>query len=152
MYNLNFETENIFKEDFPYKIHCIGKYVKGRSPYNHEARYFFVSHGKKYEVIEILHGLEDVNVIVRMVDEYTLPDENNIDYAIFKREVSYGIKYDMIKQFEDMTYSKDGFVIFKQMYAMQGGAALGGIDDVYEYEKATYKSLRKRLDEVKYDK
>ena len=58
----------------------------------------------------------------------------------------------MIKAYEHMTYSKDGFVIFKQMYAMQGGAALGGIDDVYEYDRATYSSLRKRLDEVKYDK
>ena len=152
MYNLNFETENIFNEDYPYKIHCIGKYVKGKNPYNHEARYYFVSHSEKYEVIEVLHGLEDINVTIKKVEEYTLPNESGIDYAIFKREVNHGIKYDMIKAYEHMTYSKDGFVIFKQMYAMQGGAALGGIDDVYEYNRATYSSLRKRLDEVKYDK
>ena len=152
MYNLNFETENIFQEKYPYKIHCIGKYVKGNNPYNHTAVYYFLSHDRKYEVEEVLHGLEDINITVREVEEFALPNDVGIDYAIFKRAVGYGLKYDMIKEFEHMTFSKDGFVIFKQMYTMRGGAALGGIDDIYEYERGTYSKLRKRLDDCIYDK
>lgn len=152
MYNLNFETDNIFRENFPYKIHCIGKCEKQTGPMSNEAIYYFISHGAKYEVEESVKGLDDINVTLRQVEEFTLPDDRQMNYAIFKRVVNHGVKYDMIKRYEGMTYSKDGFVIFKQMYAQTGCAVLGGIADIYEYERATYSELRKKLDKQEYDK
>lgn len=152
MYNLDFQCDNIFRHNFPYKIHCIGKCEKQTGMFACEGIYYFISHGERYEVQESVKGLEDITVILRKVEDFTLPNDPAMNYAIFKREVSHGVKYDMIKRYEGMTYSKDGFVIFKQMYAQSDCAALGGIADVYEYEHTNYAGLRRKLDTMEYDK
>ena len=154
MYQVEFEAkENIFSPKYQYKIHCIGKCVKGNTPFDQTSIFYFVSHGKKYEIIEKLKTLEDISVTLREVENFSLPLDPKIDYAIFKKITNRSnIKYKMIKEYEDMTYQKDGFVIFKQMYIAENGILLGGIDDPFEYERATYNSLKERLDNCVYDK
>lgn len=152
MYNLEFKCNNIFNQDHPYKIHCIGKCQKGMTPLYHDTYYYFISHGKKYEVSEILRGLENINIVVKEVENFELPNESGFEYLLFRKELQQGYKYDLIKKMENMTYSKDGFVIFKQMYYQDNCSALGGIDDVYEYESTNKRNFEKMLSTCKYDK
>lgn len=152
MYDVNFETENIFTDKYMYKVHCIGKCQKGHTPTHQDTHYYFISHGKKYMVSEILRGLEDIKITIKEVEDFILPTEDNFEYMLFKREVAYGYKYNLIKRLENMTYSKDGFVIFKQMVYQDTNSALGGIDDIYEYEETTAKIFKEKLDNCEYDK
>ena len=149
MYNLEFKCENIFSEIYPYKIHCIGKCQKGTNPLYYDTYYYFISHGKKYEVSEILRGLENINIVVKEVENFELPNESGFEYLLFKKELQQGYKYDLIKKMENMTYSKSGFVIFKQLYYKDKDSVLGGIDDIYEYENVNRRTLKKVLNSYK---
>lgn len=151
MYTLDFQTDNIFNNKHMYTIHCIGKCTNGHTPQYQDNIYYFLSHEIKYEVHESLRTLDDVKIVVKQVEEFTLPPDFDT-YEIFKREETRGMKYNMLKRLEDQTYSKDGFFIFKQMLYADTSMAIGGIADIYEFERASFSKLKKMLDTMKYNK
>lgn len=150
MYNLEFECENIFSEIYPYKIHCIGKCQQGINPLYQDTYYYFVSHGKKYEVSEIIRGLENINIEVKEVGNFELPAEDSaLKYFLLNKESQKGNEYDLTQDMKNVAYSKSGFVVFKQLYYKDKNSVLGGIDDIYEYENVYRRTLKKVLNTYK---
>lgn len=149
MYNLEFKCENIFSEIYPYKIHCIGKCKNGMIPLYQDTYYYFVSHGKKYEVSEIIRGLENINIEVKEVEKFELPNANRISEYLLLKENQKESEYDLKSDMKDIAYSKSGFVVFKQLYYKDKDSVLGGIDDIYEYENVYRRTLKKVLNTYK---
>lgn len=150
-YTVDFKCEDIFSDKHPYKIHCIGKCTKGATPTMQDNKYFFLSHGMKYEVHERLRTLNDIKITIEKVEEFDLPTDYD-RYEIFQREESYGYKYDLLQKLAYNTYSKDGFYIFQQMCYNDQHAAIGGIVDIYVYKSATRRQLADNLKKEIYDR
>ena len=149
MYNLEFKCENIFSGMYPYKIHCIGKCQNGTTPLYQDIYYYFISHGKKYEVSEIIRGLENINIGVKEVEKFELPTANRTSEYLLLKENQQEREYDLKSDMKDVAYSKSGFVIFKQLYHKDKDFVLCGVDDVYEYENTDRRTLKKMLNAYK---
>ena len=148
MYTLDIQDENIFEFYNMSKIKCIGKCTKGTTPQDYKAKFFLTNRGKKYEAFEELHGLEDIKVTLKEVDTFTLPGGQYWAYQKWSGITRDAMKKHIIDNLGEMAFSKDGFVIFKQMYYQENGACMGGIDDIYIYEPTTKKEFKELLAET----
>ena len=148
MYTLDIQDENIFDFYNMHKIKCVGKCTNGLTPQNYKAKFFLTNHGKMYEAYEELYGLDDIKVTMKEVENFIMPTGNEWVFQKWSGVERNAMKKDIIDGLGNMVFSKDGFVIFKQMYYQENCACMGGIDDIYIYEPSTRSEFKKLLEET----
>ena len=139
-YRVEFLTDNIFDFTYPYKINCIGKQISRNSTNNETTRYFFISHGKKFQVTENVINRNRFVITVEEVDDFLLNEHFNS--LIFIRNIEHGIKKTTVEENSDMAYHKDGFYIFRNIVMRNGYPYIGGIVDLYEFEACPFNELK----------
>lgn len=134
MYELTIEDKNIFDSNYMYKLQCLGKQIKKHNNCQ-ITKYFFISHGMKYEAIEQVDtGNWDCIVSLRNVDEFLLLNDANCKKFVRetnKNEAEMNALQSGIEQ--GLTYGRDGFYIFKESTHQ----SFGGIMDSYEFQDIT---------------
>lgn len=139
-YRIEFLTDNIFDFTYPYKINCIGKQISRNTTNNEVTRYFFVSHGRKFQVTENIINRQCFVIKIEEVKEFSLDNEYNS--LIFTKDIEYGMKKEIAEEYADMTYHKDGFYIFRDVVMRGGYPYIGGIVDLYEFKVCPFNELK----------
>jgi hypothetical protein len=154
--------ENIFSPDYYSKQIFIGKSFKDDvGDGMQDTIYYFISHGKKYEVNEYTNNertamTRPINCTINIVsvEDFRVP----IDYRTFLVKLDENdngalttqldvVKMNTIVEKAENSYGRNGFYIFGEPYRV-GMHFFGGIVDIYDYEECEYSEFITKLEEV----